>query len=377
MNISRQHIVIVLPTYNEAQNIEAMISKIIDVEIDRSKYDLSMLVVDSNSGDGTAAVVQKIQKSTPNLHLMQTEKEGLGRAYIRGFRHAIAELNASILVQMDSDLSHDPYKLPEFIAQIEHGADYVVGSRYTKGGSIPSDWALHRKIFSVFGNLIIRFGFMNLKVTDWTTGYRMVKASIINDIIDNISDYSGYVFQVAMLDNAVKHHAVIREVPINFIDRREGVSKINSVEYMFQTLRYVFLKSSFVKFVIVGGSGFFLDFLVSFIFIDIFHFRVWLATMISVQTALISNFLLNNFWSFSHKQLEKRKRTYFKGFVKFNLVGMGSLIIQSVSMEVFTRIFGRELWFVYKLFVILLLIIPYSYFSYNKFIWKEKKPAVA
>ena len=364
---------IVIPTYNEAGNIEKLVHEIIEVSAKVPNWDLQMLVVDSRSSDKTGAIVRDLQKQYKNLHLLETEKEGLGKAYVRGFTYVLERMQAYVMFEMDADMSHDPKKIVDFLHHIEKGSDFVIGSRYTKGGSIPSDWGIHRKLFSVLGNWIIRLGFMNMKITDWTSGYRAVKVWIIKAALPHISNYSGYVFQLALLENALRHHARISEVPIHIRDRTHGESKIHFSSYIFQIFAYIFKYSSFIKFVIVGGAGFILDFGISYILIHPAHFPLWLATVISTESAIISNFLFNNYWSFAHKKLEHHPKTMLFNFLKFNLVSSGSIIIQTLGIVILSRIFSPDLWFVYKFFIIIFVVIPYSYILYNKIIWKDKK----
>jgi len=256
--------VIVLPTYNERKNISEVIQRVFSISEGLKNWFIYILVVDSNSPDGTANEVEMLQKKYKNLSLLKTEKEGLGKAYIRGFSLALEKINPYVLFEMDSDLSHDPNDIPKFLKKIEEGADFVVGSRYIPGGSIPQDWGIHRKVFSILGNWIVRLGFMKLSVTEWTNGYRAMKSWIIKKHLQDMKGYTGYVFQVALLDNAIKSGAKLEEIPVKFTDRVEGSSKINSVEYIYQTIKYVFLNSSFIKFAIVGGIGFIIDFGISY-----------------------------------------------------------------------------------------------------------------
>ena len=364
--------VIIMPTYNEADNIQQLLKEVFQVTPSIPNWNIDVLVVDSNSPDNTADEVKKIQKQYKNLYLLETPKEGLGKAYIRGFEYALKEMKAYVVFEMDADFSHPPTLIPEFLKKIENGADFVIGSRYRKGGSIPSDWGLHRKLFSVLGNWIIRLGFMRLKITDWTSGFRAIKSWIVKDTLEYIGSYTGYVFQVAILDNAVKLKAVIEDVPLNFIDRKEGVSKMQSTQYILQTLLYVFTHSPFVKFVIVGGIGFIIDVTLFYYFTHIAKIATWQANLISTETALISNFFMNNFWSFAHKRVDHSFLAYLKGFFKFNIISSGSIIIQTVGLEIAKYIFGPTDLLVYKVAIIIFIIIPYSYFFYNKVIWKEK-----
>jgi len=368
--------VIVIPTYNEKGSIGVLIEKIFEKAKDIKGWNIEIVIVDSESPDGTAETVKKLAKRFKNLHLITTKKEGLGKAYIHGFEYALSHYQPDVLFEMDGDLSHNPDKIEDFLKKIESGADFVIGSRYRKGGSIPKDWGLHRKIFSVLGNLIIRFGFMKLKITDWTSGYRAIRSSIIESNISFVKKYTGYVFQVALIDNAIKKNVVIDEVPIHFIDRTHGISKIDSAQYIIQTLRYVFTNSTFIKYFIVGLSGAVLDFGISFLIIEkagIHQNLYWVATLISAETAIISNFFLNNFWSFSHKKIKFHPHSYLSKFAKFNLISTGALLIQATGIQLATHIFGPELWYVYKFFILFFIVIPYSYILYNKVVWKEKK----
>lgn len=363
--------VIVVPTYNEVDNLEKLVEGIFSRAKESPNWEIHTLIVDSRSKDGTEELVAKLIKRYPRLHLLRVEKEGLGRAYLQGFQMAIDKLNPYLLFEMDADLSHDSKEIPHFLHAIERGADFVIGSRYIKGGSIPKNWAVHRKIFSFMANLFMRFGFMKLNVTDWTDGYRAIKTWVVKQSLEHIKNYSGYVFQVALLDSALKQNAVVREIPIRFEDRKHGVSKINPTQYIMHIVFYVLNYSSFVKFVIVGLLGFMFDFGISFLLIEKIKWQVWQATIVSAETAIICNFLLNNFWSFSHKKLEHSAKTYTAGFLKFNLISSGSIIIQAVGLQILTHFLGRQLWYLYKIALITFIIIPYSYILYNKFIWKK------
>ena len=371
--------VIVLPTYNEKKTIKILIENIIAITSKISGWKFSILVVDSSSPDKTADEVRKLISKNNNVFLLITPKEGLGKAYVSGFSYAIEKLNPDVLFEMDSDLSHNPEDIPLFIKKIEEGCDFVIGSRYIKGGSIPSNWALRRKIFSVFANIFVRFGFMKLRVTEWTNGYRAIKTWLVKKNLKKMEGYSGYVFQVAFIDNALKSKAIIGEIPVNFVDRIEGVSKIDSFEYIFQTILYVLKNSSFIKFCLVGGIGFIIDFSAAYAFIHILHLPKVISNMMSAEIAIISNFLLNNYWSFAHKKISKSSKILLS-LLKFNMVSSGSVFIQGAGMWLALAIFGDIIlhigaiefhsWIIYKICIILAVVIPYSYFFYNRFVWK-------
>lgn len=365
-------VVVITPTFNEKGSIEDLVTGIFSQSEKVPNWELHVLIVDSRSTDGTIETVKKLQKKYKNLHLLETPKEGLGRAYIRGFKYAEENINPYLVFEIDADGQHEPERIPSFIKEVEKGADFVVGTRYSKGGSIPKNWGLHRKILSVGANLFVRLGFMKLTLTEWTNGYRAVKFWLVKKAYNHLENYSGYVFQVAFIDFALKQGAVMAEVPVHFKERLTGESKINAPQYTIQTMLYVLTHSSFIKFVVVGLIGFVIDFGLSYIGIQRMHWAVWTATLMSTETAIISNFLLNNFWSFKHKKIEAGGGGFLSGFLKFNVVSSGSIVIQAAGMQILTSVFGRKLWYLYKIFIIAFVIIPYSYILYNKFIWKSK-----
>jgi len=373
--------VIVIPTYNEKGNIAQLIDEIIDVSKTVHNWTVEILIVDSSSPDGTAQEIKNLQLRHKNVHLLETPKEGLGRAYVQGFTYAITHLKPFVLFEMDADLSHSPRYIPSFLSKIERGADFVIGSRYIKGGSIPQNWGLHRKIFSVCANLFVRFGFMKISTTDWTGGFRAIKTWVISSAMSHIKHYTGYVFQVALLDFAHQKGARMAEVPIAFVDRTEGISKINSFQYIVQTFIYVLTNSSFIKYVITGFFGFGVDFGISYLLITS-GIPKGMATVISAECAIITNFLINNFWSFRSKQITGGVLGYFSKFFFFNLISSGSIIIQYFGMTSLLRFFGDRVlhlgfisissWIVYKVLIIGFIIIPYSYILYNRVVWRKK-----
>ncbi len=361
--------VIVIPTYNEVENISNLIKTLFSLSKGIKDWQIQLLIVDSSSPDQTASVVRKLQKNHADLYLLSTKREGLGQAYLKGFTLALKKLKADVVFEMDADFSHDPKIVPDFLRKIDEGADFVIGSRYIRGGSIPSDWSLDRKFFSVIGNLVIRLGFMKVGISDWTSGYRAIKPWVVKSSLADLEKYSGYVFQVALLDESLKKNAKIKEIPLRFIDRKYGISKINTFQYMFQTLLYVLTHSSFIRYVLVGLIGAVMDFGISYILIERVGFALWLATVISAESAIISNFTLNNFWSFSHKKLQE---SHLKKFFHFNLISSGAILIQTIGIHTLAVFFGERWWFIYKFFIIFLIVIPYSYILYNKVIWKNK-----
>ncbi len=364
-------VVILCPTYNEKGFIADLIDSIFSLQEKVPLWELNLLIIDSHSKDGTIDIVKKLQKKYSHLYLLETEKEGLGKAYLKGFKYCEEKLNPFLIMEIDGDGQHDPNKIPEFLKEIEKGADFVVGTRYSKGGSIPKNWGLHRKVLSIGANMTIKLGFMKLGITEWTNGYRAIKFWLVKKAFNHLKNYSGYVFQVAFMDFAIKNNAVMAEIPVDFKERHSGVSKINAFQYSSQTFLYVFTHSPFIKYVLVGLSGFAVDFGISYIGIEKVKMAVWVATVISSEMAIVSNFLLNNYWSFAHKKL-KGVNNFILSFLKFNLVSSGSVLIQAGGIQGLALLFGKKFWYIYKVLIIAFVIIPYSYILYNKFIWKNK-----
>lgn len=237
------NVTIVLPTYNEAENIEDFLNAVFNVIAQIEDFDINTLIVDDNSPDGTANIVKKLQQTNNKIFLLENNTKGLGNAYKAGFKYAINNLNPDILVEMDSDFSHEPAKIKELLPPIKNGYDFVIGSRYIKGGTIPQDWALIRKLNSKYGNIFARFIAGLMQVKDCTSGFRAIRVDILNKIdLDNL-DVNGYAFQMNILYECVHVGAKTYEIPINFIDRVKGKSKlsINDVkEFMINSFKLFF-----------------------------------------------------------------------------------------------------------------------------------------
>lgn len=364
-------IVVILPTYNEKNNIEELVKEIQFVFKKLIKYDCHILVVDDNSPDNTALIIEQLLNKNKQIHLLTGSKKGLGFAYVRGMRHAINNLKAEIIFEMDADFSHDPKLIPLFVKEIEKGSDFVIGSRYIKGGSIPKNWGIERKFFSIFGNLIARFGMMILRVKDWTSGYRAFKREVFEKVGQNLDKYTGYTFQVAFLHRTIQAGFKISEVPLNFIDRKYGESKFLPLDYIINTLLYIFNNSSFIRYLIVGTVGFLIQTAIAKALIS-FKIHAGFSVTIGAEAAIISNFILNQFWTFSYKKIAGKKNL-LKKFVQFNAASVISILIQGLVVTIGTTFFGQESWFIFMVLSIILFVIPYSYFVYHKIIWKEKR----
>ena len=214
-------VLVVIPTYNESENIDRVLRRIRD-----ALPDATVLVVDDGSPDGTADMAETIGKELGQIELLRrTEKSGLGSAYRAGFRWGL-DHDFEACIEMDADLSHDPDALPGLVAPLEKGFELVVGSRYVSGGTIPN-WAWHRRLLSRGGN-IYASTLLGLGVTDSTSGFRAYAASVLRRIALDRIRADGYGFQIEMTYQAKRAGAPIVEVPIRFVDRVEGESKMST-----------------------------------------------------------------------------------------------------------------------------------------------------
>lgn len=211
----------VLPTYNEAANIENVLAR-----VRAALPEGHVLIVDDNSPDGTSDIAEKAGERLGNIEILRRAgKQGLGSAYKAGFRWGM-DAGFDAMVEMDSDMSHDPADLPRLVAPLDEGYELVIGSRYVKGGSIP-DWSITRRLVSRGGN-IYADAMLGLGVKDSTAGFRAYAATLLRRIDLDAVRAGSYGFQVEMTYMALKVGARIEEVPIRFVDRELGTSKMST-----------------------------------------------------------------------------------------------------------------------------------------------------
>lgn len=212
-------IIVVIPTYNEKDNIERIVGTVLGVN-----EAIEILIVDDNSPDGTSDIVTQMQQENPKIHLLKRAgKLGLGTAYVEGFKKAL-EQNPDYIVQMDADFSHNPDYIKEFIAKKDE-ADVIIGSRYVKGISV-INWPLSRVLLSYFANKYAKT-ITRLPIEDCTGGFKWMRADFLRTVdLDKISS-NGYAFQIEMNFAFNQKGGKIIEIPIIFADREEGLSKMS------------------------------------------------------------------------------------------------------------------------------------------------------
>ncbi|MFL5625881.1 MAG: polyprenol monophosphomannose synthase [Ktedonobacteraceae bacterium] len=215
---------IIIPTYNELDNLRPLLEQIFSYT-----PDTDVLIVDDNSPDGTGNLADEIHQQNPQvLVLHRAGKQGLGTAYIAGFKYALAH-GYDAAFEMDADFSHDPRYLPDFLKAIEH-ADLVIGSRYISGGDTPN-WSLLRRFISGGGNLFARF-MLGIPVHDCTAGFRCYRRKVLESIDLDTIQTQGYAFQVELAYRATRQGFKVVETPIVFMDRRVGKSKMSSAIFL-------------------------------------------------------------------------------------------------------------------------------------------------
>jgi dolichol-phosphate mannosyltransferase len=224
---------VVLPTYNEIENLEGAVGRVREVGYD-------VLVVDDSSPDGTGKLAARLAADDPGVDvLVRPGKLGLGSAYVAGFKCGL-ERGYDYLVEMDADGSHRPEHLPQIVAEAERSGGLAIGSRYVRGGSV-SGWGWHRKLLSWGANVYCR-ALLGLRVRDATSGYRCYPRPVLEAVdLDGVMS-QGYSFQIEMVYRCVKRGFPVREVPIHFEDRVAGRSKVSEGEVRKALLAVLWLR---------------------------------------------------------------------------------------------------------------------------------------
>ena len=371
-------IVIVIPTYNEAENIGRLIEALSEEFKADKTNEYHILVVEGNSPDKTADVVREKASKYNFVHLlMEQRKAGLGAAYMYAFKYAIKELSPDVLMEMDADFQHDPKDVVRLVKEISNGYDHVIGSRFTKGGSIPKDWGIHRKILSKGGNIFTKLVLGLYNISDFTTGYKATRVKGFLDKIDLDNVLSdGFAYKLDLLYRIHKLGAKIKEIPIQFGLRNKGNSKMEKNNFVDSirvdlTLRFNENKN-FFKFLIVGIVGLAVD-TGLFNLLRVLLSNSTTAALISGSIAMIATFLLNNHWSFKENKIEGLSKKIM------------SIIVYVVSSSVPLVVRSKLVYFANKWYGDTFLISNIAFFIgiafgliwnftvYSRLIWREKK----
>jgi len=371
-----ERVVIVMPAWNEEENIRRMIDELVDKEFPNINAEMHLLVVDNHSKDKTEEIVREATKTKKNVHVIQQgDKSGLGWAYINGFKYAVKELKADAVMEMDADFQHPPRFVKPMVQAFLNGADYVIGSRYIKGGSVPAEWEFSRKFISFAGNLFIRVVLVKPKIHDLTTGFRLTRVKGVLDKIDldNLMEPGRFAHKVDLLYQAIKNSKKVVEVPLEFASRKQEKSKFNPKE-MISTFKVALIlgikdKAKFIKFGTVGFVGY----VINASSLALFTNLAWpgpLAWGASTELAIINNFIFNNFWTFKSEKISGMGNLIYK-FFQFNMTSAGALAIQVIFGTISDVVFGPQYRQLALPFIIVFLVLPYNYLMYNVVIWKS------
>ena len=331
---------VLLPTYNEAENVKFVIPRIFAQAAQMSSHELHVLVVDDNSPDGTQGVVSELMKQYKNLHLISGKKEGLGEAYKRGIAYVNSNLPSDLVFEMDADGQHDAALIPLFVDLANHGFSLVIGSRFAPGGSTP-DFSFHRKLISRVGNWMIRFLGGLPRIHDCTSGFRCIKTDVLEKCEFGFLSTRGYSFQSSLLVELLRNGAKVIEVPIVFPDRQYGESKLSlrdQMEFLINIVKIRFRQSEeFIKFLAVGFSGVFVN-LGIYIFLTRFMgVPVEFAPPVSIEASIITNFLFNHYWTFSGRTTET---SFLRKLFRFHMAAGIAGILNYTVFLVMLKAFG-------------------------------------
>ncbi|MGB7934975.1 MAG: glycosyltransferase family 2 protein [Gammaproteobacteria bacterium] len=331
---------VILPTYNEAENVKFVIPGIFAQARQLSSHELHVLVVDDNSPDGTQDVVSGLMKQYKNLHLISGKKEGLGEAYKRGMAYVSANLRSDLVFEMDADGQHDAALIPLFVDLANHGFSLVIGSRFAPGGSTP-DFSLRRKLISRVGNWMIRFLGGLPRIHDCTSGFRCIKTDVLEKCEFGFLSTRGYSFQSSLLVELLRNGAKVIEVPIVFPDRQYGESKLSmrdQVEFLLNIAKIRFRQSEeFIKFLGVGISGVFVNLGIYIFLTRMMGVPIDLAPPIAIEVSIITNFLLNHYWTFTGRKTET---SFLWKLFRFHLAAGIAGILNYTAFLILLKVFG-------------------------------------
>ncbi len=393
-------LIVNIPTYNEKDNIAEIIKLVLQQAKKMPGVDLHVLVSDSHSPDGTGDIVKKLTKTNPKIHFLDVKDRGLGIGIVKGHRYAVDRLKADVLAQMDGDLSHDPSTLPQMVKKINDGYDLIIGSRLTKGGKNLLGW--HRRLFTRGSAFYLKIAWGSFRISEYTNSYRVFTKKLFEKIDFSTIPWKSptYIIQPAFLYAAIKAGAKIKEVPITFKDRKSGYSKAKIVSYTLDVLTYgikVRMEKSktLIKFLMVGTISYLinsialgvlyrgsiysikvldkplLEFIptvdkatkILFLSLD----RLLVASIISIELAIIFNFIMHDNWTFKNRSHDGSK---ILRFAKFNITSIGSPIIQIFTILFVAHTLGQHEQIGLAIGVIIGLF--FNYFVNLLWVWKEK-----
>lgn len=383
-------VVNIIATYNEKENIGPMLETLQKIAKKNPRYEFKHLIIDDLSPDGTGEIVKEYQKKDPVIHLITGPKKGLGYALIRGYQYAMEKFKADVIIPNDCDFSFDPERIPDLLKKIDEGFDVVVGSRHVgKGGT--EGWSLFRKLNHWISNVFFASLVAGIReVKDHNGNFKAIR---VKGVLEKVplekmlreEKVKGFGFQAYILYELSKVSNKFCEVPVVFKFRTRGEAKIGP-KYLKSYLRDVFeyMKLAiliridrslrFIKFMIVGGTGLVLQTITYCLLGFILRIvRPSIATIIGGQLAIISNFLLNNLWTFKDRRIARFSKLFFKFLLFWLTSNFAVLVLQGGVVRIGEALVGGESVFIHLFFILgLVATIFWNYTVYNRFIWKKR-----
>ena len=364
----------VIPTYNEAGNITQLLQRLAELY---PGANMLFLIVDDKSPDGTGRLVREFAAGDDRVHLLEGKRRGLGTAYIRGIGYALERLAAEVVVQMDADFSHDPADAGRLLARVASGADVAIGSRYVPGGAVDEKWGFRRRQLSLWGNCMARW-IAGLKgVRDCTAGFKAIRATALRAAAVQEISVLGYAFQVALLHRLIHAGARVVEEPIYFRDREYGVTKLG-LDSMLEFVYHIWwlrltTHRTFLKFCVTGLSGVVVN-LGSFHLLMQVGLHRYLVSPIAIEFSIVSNFLINNYWTFAKRTMTGGKR--IRG-LKFNVVSLLALAVSYSAFLVLSFLFpGAAPVFLQGVAIVPSVLVNYFLNSYWTFRESDRQRAL-
>jgi len=334
-------VAVVLPTYNERENIGWFVKQVLDQEKNLPGWSIEVVISDSASPDGTGEIAKKLAKINPKVHFIQVGR-GLGVGIIKGHLYSIKHIDPDVLAQMDADGQVDVEVLPKLVETIDQGYDLAIGSRFVKGGK--NLLSPTRRLFTYASSWVSRIIMGPFNIKEFTNSARAFTPELFKKInLDRLPwKEKTFIIQPAFLNEAVLAGAKYKEVPLTFQNRAEGYSKNKVVNYTYDVMTYAIdarlhkwgidfpffqytrRAKTIIKFSVVGFTGTFIDFAIYNILIGYLHFRPATSKGISTEVAILNNFILNHSWTFRHR---KTNSSLWQKLATFNIVSFGGLAI--------------------------------------------------
>lgn len=349
-----KRVTVVLPTFNESQNIERTANSVLAQQKNLPGWSVEVIIADSNSPDGTGKVAEKLSAQNPKVHFINVEK-GLGVGLIKGHQYALEKFYPEAMAQLDADGQVETDVLVRLVKGIEEGYDFVIGSRLIEGGK--NKLSFSRRLFTIGSSLFCRYVMGPTNVREFTNSARAFTPEFFKKINLHRLPWKETTFIVApaFLNEMIQAGAKYKEVPLVFKNRLEGYSKNKVFNYTYDVITYAidtrlhkwgfnipFFRltrkaKTVVKFGLVGVIGTTVDFFFYKLFINLLGFPPATAKGFSTEIAIINNFMLNNFWTFRYR---KTKTNFWQKLGMFNLISFGGLAIGVLIVKILHTIYG-------------------------------------